>query len=232
MTAQIARVIDILIVFVASGLAYWLEGFVDAQGWVSVAADARGVSAVIGGALTAVAVVKFRGGTLADLGFRRPERWAMVPLQVIAIIVAFIAMQAIAPMLVGSFIDLPKPDLSKYGDLSGNIGAALTFALILPFTASIPEEIIYRGFLMGRLSEIFGMGRGGAVATVLIQAVIFGSIHFSWGVGGIIVTFMMGIVWGTAFLLCRRNLWVVIIAHSTAHTLGILQGYLATSIII
>lgn len=85
---------------------------------------------------------------------------------------------------------------------------------------------------MGRLLEIFGMGRGGAVATVLFQAVIFGSIHFSWGVGGIIVTFIMGIVWGTAFLLCRRNLWVVMIAHSTAHTLGILQGYLATSIII
>jgi membrane protease YdiL (CAAX protease family) len=232
MTAQIARVIDILIVVGASGLAYWLEGFVDAQGWISVADNVRGVSAVIAGALSAVGVVLLRGGTLADLGFRRPERWSIVPLQVIGIIVVFIAMQAIAPMLVGSFIDLPEPDLSKYGSITGNLGAAFTYALILPFTASIPEEIIYRGFLMGRLGDIFGWSRRGAVMTVLVQAIIFGSIHFEWGIGGIIVTFMMGLVWGTAYLLCGRNLWVVILAHSTAHTLGILQGYLETSIII
>lgn len=232
MKTQTARVIDILIVLGASGFTYWLEGFADSLGWISVGADVRGISAVIVGALTAVGVVLLRGGTLTDLGFRRPKRWTMVPLQVIAIIVAFIAMQAVAPLLVGSFIDLPEPDLSKYGSIAGNLGAAVTFALLLPFTASIPEEIIYRGFLMGRLLEIFGMSKGGAVATVLVQAIIFGSIHFEWGVGGIIVTFMMGLVWGTAYLLCGRNLWVVILAHSTAHTLGILQGYLDTSIII
>jgi membrane protease YdiL (CAAX protease family) len=85
---------------------------------------------------------------------------------------------------------------------------------------------------MARLSEIFGVSKTGGITTVLVQAIIFGSIHFEWGIGGIIVTFMMGLVWGTAYLLCARNLWVVIIAHSTAHTLGVLQGYLATSIII
>jgi CAAX protease family protein len=232
MTAQIVCVIDIMIVLAASGLAYFLEGFIDAQGWVAVGADARGVSAVIVGALTAIGVVLYRGGTFADLGFRRPERWAIVPLQVIAIIVSFIAMQAVAPLLVGPFIDLPEPDLSKYDSIAGNISVALTYALILPFTASIPEEIIYRGFLMGRLTEIFGWTRRGQVMTVFVQAVVFGSIHFEWGVGGVIVTFMMGLVWGTAYLLCGRNLWVVIIAHSTAHILGILQGYLSTSIII
>lgn len=232
MTAQIVCVIDIAIVMAVSGLAYILEGFVDAQGWVAVGADARGVSAVIAGALAAVGMVFYRGGTLADLGFRRPERWAIVPLQVIAIIVAFISLQAIGPILIGSFIDLPEPDLSKYDSIAGNISVALTYALILPFTASIPEEIIYRGFLMGRLTDIFGWGLRGQVMTVLVQAVVFGSIHFEWGIGGVILTFMMGLVWGTAYLLCGRNLWVVIIAHSTAHSLAILQGYLSTSIII
>jgi membrane protease YdiL (CAAX protease family) len=141
-------------------------------------------------------------------------------------------MQAVAPLLVGFFIDLPEPDLSKYDSIAGNISVALTYVLLLPFTASIPEEIIYRGFLMGRLTEIFGWTRRGQVMTVFIQALVFGSVHFEWGVGGVIVTFMMGLVWGTAYLLCGRNLWVVIIAHSTAHTLGILQGYLSASIII
>jgi hypothetical protein len=35
----------------------------------------------------------------------------------------------------------------------------------------------------------------------------------------------MGAVWGTAFLLCGRNLWIMIIAHSTAHVALVAQLY-------
>ncbi len=141
--------------------------------------EARGATAVLAGGLTAVGLVFVRGGTFADLGFRRPKRWATVPFQV-----------------------------------AGNLGAAISMALILPLTASIPEEIIYRGFLIGRLSDIFGRNFGGAFMAVLVQALVFGAIHFQWGIGGMVVTVIMGVVWGTAYLLCDRNLWVVILAHS------------------
>jgi membrane protease YdiL (CAAX protease family) len=68
--------------------------------------------------------------------------------------------------------------------------------------------------------------------TVLVQALAFGAVHFMWGIGGVIVTVMMGIVWGTAYLLCGRNLWVVILAHSAGHILFVIQLYLGISIII
>ena len=42
-----------------------------------------------------------------------------------------------------------------------------------------------------------------------------------------IVTTMMGAVWGTAFLLCGRNLWIVIIAHSVGHLALVAQLYSA-----
>ncbi len=129
--------IDIVIVFAVSGLAFFLEDLANARGWISVGAEARGVTAVLGGALAAVGVVFARGGTLADLGFRRPKRWATVPLQVIGILVAFIAVQNLAPLLVSSFISLPEPDLSRHDSISGNLGAAITMALVLPLTASI-----------------------------------------------------------------------------------------------
>ena len=92
------------------------------------------------------------------------------------------------------FIEVPAPDLSRYDAIAGNIGAALLMALVLPLTASIPEEVIYRGFLIGRLEAIFGQAN--AWMAVFIQGLIFGAIHFQWGVGGMIVTFFMGIVWG------------------------------------
>jgi hypothetical protein len=46
-----------------------------------------------------------------------------------------------------------------------------------------------------------------------------------WPFGGIIVTTIMGAVRGAAFLLCGRNLWIMIIAHSTAHVALVAQLY-------
>jgi membrane protease YdiL (CAAX protease family) len=234
MTKPIARSIDILIVFAASGFAFFLEDFANARGWITVGVDARGFTAVLSGAFAAVGVVIARGGTLADLGFKRPKRWTMVPLQVVGILLVFIAVQTLVPLLVSLFLStpLPEPDLSRHDSISGNLGAAIAMLLILPLTASIPEEIIYRGFLIGRLSDIFGQNSGGAAMAVFVQALIFGAVHFQWGVGGMIMTVVMGIVWGSAYLLCDRNLWVVILAHSVGHILLVVQLYLATTIII
>lgn len=222
---------DILIVVAVSGLAFILEDLAIDQGWIPFATEIRGVFAVLAGACAAVSVVLTRGGSLADLGFRRPQRWATVPFQVAGILIAFIVGETLLPSLISMFIDLPTPDFSRYDSISGNLRAAILMALILPLTASIPEEIIYRGFLIGRLSVIFGRDKGGAVATVLIQALVFGAIHFQWGIGGMLMTFVMGTVWGTAYLLCGRNLWVVIFAHSAGHILFVVQLYYSTSII-
>jgi membrane protease YdiL (CAAX protease family) len=139
-------------------------------------------------------------------------------------------MQILAPLLVSSFISLPEPDLSRYDSITGNLGGAILLGLVLPLTASIPEEIIYRGFLIGRLSDIFGRNFSGALFSVSAQAIVFGAVHFQWGIGGVIVTFIMGLVWGAAYLLCGRNLWVVILAHSTGHILFVVQLYLGNSI--
>lgn len=222
-----ARSVDILIVVAASGLAFLLEDRALDRGWIPFGTEVRGATAVVAGALAAVGVVLARGGALADLGFRRPERWAMVPFQVAGILGAFIAAQTLVPLLASLFISVPEPDLSRYDSIAGNLGAAFGMALVLPLTASIPEEVIYRGFLIGRLSDLFGRSIGGAATTVFVQALVFGAIHFQWGVGGMILAWVMGVVWGAAYLLCRRNLWIVILAHSAGHILLVIRLYLA-----
>lgn len=229
MSKQVNVVFDILIVVAASALAYFLEGLVNDVGWISIGPEARGASAVVGGALATIAVVYVRGGTLADLGFRRPERWSIVLLQALIILVAFVVAQALIPLLISLIITVPDTDWSRYSSLAGNISAAITMALVLPLTASIPEEIIYRGFLMSRLSIIFGQAGRGTVITVLIQALVFSSIHYSWGIGGVLMTFIMGIIWGTAYILCNRNLWPVILAHSGGHILFVISLYFGVS---
>lgn len=215
--------IDIVIVIALSGVAYVIEiAFAEYLPWGE---EARGIIAVLVGAVAAVTLTLRHGGTLIDLGFRRPYRWWTVPFWALGIMIAFIAAQALIPQILAPFFELPKPDMSRYDSIRGNLSAAITMALILPLTAAIPEEIVYRGFLIGRLTRLFGTGSKAAVVAVLVQALIFGLVHFQWGLGGVISTSIMGAVWGSAFLLCGRNLWVVIIAHSAAHIALVAQLY-------
>ena len=187
--------------------------------------EARGVIAVLLGAITALWLTVRKGGSLANLGLIRPRRWWTVPFWVLGTFVAFVFAQALVPQLLAPLFDLPPPDMSRYDFIRGNAPAALAMALLLPITAAIPEEIVYRGFLMQQFTRLYGAKPAATGLAVLSQALIFGLVHFQWGLGGIVMTSIMGIVWGTAFVLCGRNLWIVIMAHSAAHIALILQLY-------
>jgi membrane protease YdiL (CAAX protease family) len=187
--------------------------------------EARGVFAVLTGALAAVWLTLRGGNSLADLGLVRPKRWLTVPAWVLGIVITFIAAQALVPQLIAPFFNLPAPDMSRYDFIRGDALAAISMGLLLPLTAAIPEEVVYRGFLVRQFGRLYGDGKRGAILAVLSQALIFGAVHFQWGAGGILMASIMGLVWGSAYLLCGRNLWIVIMAHSTAHIALVLQLY-------
>lgn len=213
----------IAIVIAVSGLAFAGElAVADRLPWGD---EARGVVAVLLGAVAALWLTVRRGGTLADLGLVRPKRWWTVPFWVLGILVTFVAAQALVPQIIAPIFDLPAPDMSRYDFIRGDALAAIAMALLLPLTAAVPEEVVYRGFLMRQFTRLYGDGHTGAMLAVLSQALVFGSVHFQWGLGGIVMTSIMGVVWGVAYLLCGRNLWIVILAHSAAHVALVLQLY-------
>lgn len=215
--------IDVCIVVLVSTIAFIGElSMADILPWGE---EARGVISVVAGAAIALWLTRLRHRPLSDLGFRHPTRWWTVPFWVIGIVVTFVVVQNLVPVLLQHFIDLPDPDMSRYANVKGNLTAALTLAIVLPLTASIPEEVIYRGFLIERISRLTGDDRKGWIAAAFVQALLFGLVHFQWGLGGIVMTVIMGLVWGLAYLLCGRNLWVVIIAHSTLHLAFVAQLY-------
>lgn len=187
--------------------------------------EARGVIAVLLGAVAAVWLAVRKGGSLARLGLTRPKRWWTVPFWVLGIFAAFVVAQGLVPQLFAPFFDLPAPDMSRYDFIRGDARAAVLMALLLPLTAAIPEELVYRGFLMHQFERLYSGTRAAPILAALCQALLFGVVHFQWGLGGILMTTVMGLVWGVAFLLCGRNLWIVIIAHSAAHIALILQLY-------
>ncbi len=81
----------------------------------------------------------------------------------------------------------------------------------------------------GRPHRSAEMGKGGKAAwtmAVVISAVIFGLAHFDWGVVGIVQTTFMGLALAISYLVVKRNLWVLVLAHAYIDTLLLVQLYL------
>jgi membrane protease YdiL (CAAX protease family) len=160
--------------------------------------EARGVIAVLSGAAAALWLTLRNGGSLSQLGLTRPKRWWTVPFWVLGIFIAFVIAQVLVPQLLAPVFEVPAPDMSRYDFIRGDALAAISMALLLPLTAAIPEELVYRGFLIRQFERLYGNVRTGPILAVLSQALVFGLVHFQWGLGGIVMTSIMGLVWGVA----------------------------------
>jgi len=135
----------------------------------------------------------------------------------------FIIGSVVAAMILGEH---PSGGPAGYEYLQGNL-PMLLFALTGVFIASsFGEEVIYRGFLMTRIAEITGGNRKSWIIATLISSVVFGLIHFGWGVFGIIQTTFMGLALSIGYLLVKKNLWVLVLAHAYMDTILLVQLYL------
>lgn len=213
---------DILAVVAVVAFIFLIELAVRKLADLSLSPELRSLPALIAGAAAALWLTHRRGDAVAMLGFRKPRSWWRLLGAALAILVVFILGQNLFA-IAGQQLDVPAPDFSRYDYLRGNWPLALATWLLLVATAAVPEELLYRGFLLGRLAEAFGGTSGATVAAIIGQGLIFGLTHFQWGFGGILMTSVMGLIWGVGYVIAGRNLWTVILAHSLAHLLLVIQ---------
>jgi uncharacterized protein len=95
----------------------------------------------------------------------------------------------------------------SYGSSSGP-AVPLGISLLLYARAGIAEEVFYRGYAIERIEALTG-SRAVAAGVPLL---IFASGHFSQGIAGILITFVIGAI-ATAIYLWKRNLVILILAH-------------------
>jgi membrane protease YdiL (CAAX protease family) len=140
-----------------------------------------------------------------------------------------------AGFVVGSIVAanlMPIPEganMGGYDYMQGNLPMLLLALAGVYVVSSFGEEVIYRGFLINRIAE---MGDGSKTAlriAVVISAVVFGLVHFGWGLFGIVQTTFMGLALAIAYLVFKRKLWVLILAHAYMDTVLLVQVYLGTA---
>lgn len=129
-------------------------------------------------------------------------------------------------MIMINITDLPpQVDMSSYSYLQENLFMLILTLIGVYIVSSFGEEVIYRGLLITRISELGLSKKAGKVITVILSAVIFGLAHYWWWVTGIVQTFFMGLVLGFFFLKFNKNIWTLVLAHAYMDTILMIQMY-------
>ncbi|MEQ1819726.1 MAG: CPBP family intramembrane glutamic endopeptidase [Terricaulis sp.] len=123
--------------------------------------------------------------------------------------------------------DVPAGVEDRWGDVEGNLPVFLLWLGIVWTAAAFGEEMFFRGFLVTRMLALFRGVPFAAVFAVLIPALLFGLGHFYYqGFRGLVTTTPIGIAFGAAFLLLKRNLWPLVLVHGIVDTINFIALYL------
>jgi membrane protease YdiL (CAAX protease family) len=142
---------------------------------------------------------------------------------------------AVAGFIIGSIImanvtGIPESaNMSGYDYLKDNIGMLLLTLGGVYIVSSFGEEVIYRAFLINRISELGLDTKKGRIIVIILSSIIFGLVHYEWGPMGIVQTGFMGLALGICYIKFKKRLWILILAHAYMDTILMVQMYLASN---
>jgi membrane protease YdiL (CAAX protease family) len=166
--------------------------------------------------------LRIRGLCWRDVGFVVYRNWTST---VILGVLAGVGIETIElfftqPLLARVFHEMP--DLSDFNRVQGNINW-LFGSLLLTWTLfAFGEELVFRGYLMNRISGLIASPRAGWAVALVLGSFVFGLSHLHQGPAGIAENFIDGIILGALYLRCGRRLAVPIVAHGITDTVDFL----------
>ncbi|MCC6603291.1 MAG: CPBP family intramembrane metalloprotease [Anaerolineae bacterium] len=169
--------------------------------------------------------LRLRGKRWRDVGWQRP--FALGKTTLIALLAACV-MQAVSFLVVIPTISQltgDEIDLSLLDQLDGNVGMLLIGLLLIWTLAAVGEELVYRGYLLNRLADLFGNGAVGLILALLLSSALFGFVHAYQGVVGMVDTFINGLIAGGLYIASGRKLWLPILYHGIYDTIALLLAF-------
>lgn len=142
---------------------------------------------------------------------------------------------AVTGFIIGSIImanitGIPEnADMSGYAYLQNNFGMLLVTLGGVFIVSSFGEEVIYRAFLINRITELGQNTTKATIIAVILSSIIFGLIHYDWGPMGIVQTGFMGLALGICYIKLKKRLWIMVLAHAYLDTILMIQLYLASN---
>jgi len=145
-----------------------------------------------------------------EIGYVRPKSWmgSLVAGVAFGILFKFL-MKALVMPLLGA-----NPTNQTYHYLVGNWTALAAAVWTMLVVGGFGEETLFRGYMFERLGKLLGRSLTARIATVLVTAALFASLHyFDQGLPGAEQAIITGLVFGTVFAFTGR-LWMLMCAHA------------------
>jgi membrane protease YdiL (CAAX protease family) len=122
-------------------------------------------------------------------------------------------------------IDVPGgvvgKELENKAAWASKLGAIpLWMALPIALFAGFYEEVLFRGFVLGRLRVILGDGIARTAIAIALSSALFAAGHGYQGGLGLAQTFAAGVTLAT-LAAWRRSIWPSIVAHALIDSLGL-----------
>lgn len=170
--------------------------------------------------------LRVRGRRWRDIGLTRYRSWPVtiaigVGLGIVIETLQLTVTQPILSKLLGR-----QPDLEFFRMLTGNWKMTSLFIALSWTLAAFGEEMVWRGYLMNRVADVFGRGRGAWVASLIVVSTAFGFAHEYQGLTGWIEESLSGLWLGLMYLGTRKNLWAPILAHGVSDTIDLVLIFL------
>lgn len=156
----------------------------------------------------------FSGEGIKSMGFDPPSSWVKtIAYAFVLAILIFLLRSLVIEYWIQEFIPEEK-NLSFFREDSKEAAMPLGFWIVFfLFFAAIPEEVIWRGFLLPVLSKGMGGSKPATIVSLVVVSVAFGIAHKYQGMAGIVSTGIGGLIYGIVYLLDSRSLWKVILIH-------------------
>ena len=155
--------------------------------------------------------LKLRGESFADFGLTS-EFTSLRNIIKVFLLSLLVFILAIAGFIIGSIImanitGIPESaNMSGYDYMKDNIWMLILTLGGVYIVSSFGEEVIYRGFLINRITQ-FGLDSNkGTIIAVSLSAIIFGLVHYEWGPMGMVQTGFMGLALGICYIKLKKRL--------------------------
>ncbi|MBN2259327.1 MAG: CPBP family intramembrane metalloprotease [Clostridiales bacterium] len=157
---------------------------------------------------------------LKSIGFTRPKNWGKTIL--ICVLLA-IAIEMSFEILFNPIIErliVSKIDSTGLDNIRGNLSNYLIWLLLGWIIGGFIEEILFRGFLITRISSLFSSENSGNLFAIVLTSTIFGFNHLYQGWSGVISTGLIGVLFGIIFIKNNKILWYSILTHGFVNVIG------------
>ena len=176
--------------------------------------------------MIAISLLVRREG-IVSLGFRKNKNMFRMMGVVLFSVFIWQLIQIGFTMPILNHLTGTTQDLGAFTELKGNLSQLLMYLFFSWTLAAFGEEIVYRGYLQRRISDLLGENTIGLILMIGISSLLFGIAHTEQGMIGVVVTTLDALFFSWLKMKFENNLWASILAHGFSNSVGLIVFFFA-----